>query len=822
MGTFAQEIRHAARRLMRSPTFTIASVLTLALAIGANASIFAVVYRVVLNPLPYGESDRLVSLDFGMPVRNIPRGINSLTGQLYYQFMDRARTIESLAVYQIDETTLTGQGTPERIRIARTTASLMTTLRVNVARGRWFATGEETPGAAAVTVLSHGLWSRRFGQDPGVVGRAILLNGVPTTVIGVSQPRFGFPDSKIELWMPMPLSRATANSSYSYTGLARLRGGATVADVQSELTRLSNELHHTYPGNGYDAIVSTATTLIEATVGRVSRALWILLASVGLVLLIACVNVANLFLVRSETRQREVAVRRALGAGGRAIARYFLSESTLLSLAGGAIGLLLAWGGITLLVAYGPANLPRLDDVQLDRVVLAFTLGLSMLTAVGFGAIPLIRRTSLAASLHETGRGNTASRGRHRVRHLLMAGQVALALVLVVASGLMLRSFQQLRAIDPAFDPSSTLTFRIGLPRSAYPDRVETKAAHEALLERLRTLPGVTAVSATSCLPLSGRGYCFGTPLTVDGQVVPPATVRPIVAVRTVAAGYLETMGMRLLRGRRIERGDVDRNDPNVVINQALVTAYFAKEDPIGQRVTLGTPGFSKIQPVVMTIVGIVADTPTLGLAEAARVPKLYMPMLSNEGALADLSLGPAIEAMSYVVRSATPPLSMLNAVRAAIADVDADLAMAQVRPLQDLVDESAAQTAFTMVLLLVAAIVALLLGIVGIYGVMSYIVSQRTGEIGVRLALGAAPSSVAAMIARQGVVVALAGVGVGLMTATAGTRLISTLLYGVGPRDPVVFAATAVLLVLVTLVACWIPARRAARLSPLEALRSE
>jgi putative ABC transport system permease protein len=821
MGTLAQEIRHAARRLMRSPTFTIASVLTLALAIGANASIFAVVYRVVLNPLPYGESDRLVSLDFGMPIRNIPRGINSLTTQLYYQFIDRARTIQDLAIYQIDETTLTGQGTPERIRIARTTASLVTTLRVNVARGRWFATGEEAPGAA-VTVLSHGLWSRRFGQDPDVVGRAILLNGVPTTVIGVGRPTFGFPDSKVELWTPMPLSRATANPSYSFPGIARLRDGATIAHVQSELTRLSSELHATYPGNGYDAVVSTATTLMEATVGRVSRTLWILLASVGLVLLIACVNVANLFLVRSEARQREVAVRRALGAGGRAITRYFLSESALLSLAGGAIGLLLAWGGVTLLVTYGPANLPRLEDVRLDRVVLAFTLGLSMLTAVGFGAIPLMRRTSLASSLYETGRGNTASRGRHRVRQLLMAGQVALALVLVVASGLMLRSFQQLRAIDPAFDPSSTLTFRIGLPSSVYSDRIETKAAHEALLERLRTLPGVTAVSATTCLPLSGRGYCFGTPMAVEGRVVSPATVQPIVAVRTVAAGYLESMGMRLLRGRRIERGDLDRNDPNVVINQALVTAYFANEDPIGRRVTLGTPGFSKTRPVVMTIVGIVADTPTMGLAETAPVPKLYMPMLSNAGALAGVTLGPAIEAMSYVVRSTTPPLSMVNAVRSAIGDVDADLAMAQVRPLQDLVDESAAQTAFTMVLLLVAATVALLLGIVGIYGVMSYIVSQRTGEIGVRLALGAAPSSVAAMIARQGVVVAMAGVAVGLVAAVAGTRLLSTLLYGVGPRDPAVFAATAVLLVVVTLVACWIPARRAARLSPLEALRSE
>ena len=819
-----QEIHHAARRLVRSPSFTIASVLTLALAIGANAAIFTIVYRVVLNPLPYGDSERLIALDLGMPKRNVPRGVNSLTTQLYYQYLDRARTLDRIALYQIDELTLTGQGTPERIRIARTTASLVPMLRVNLAQGRWFAEREEVPGAEPAAVLSHGLWSRRFGEDPAVVGRMLVLNGVLTRVIGVGPSSFGFPDSKVDLWTPLSLSRNTASGSYSYTAIARLREGASLEGARAELTRLSNELHVTNPGNGYDSLVSTATTLIEMTVGRVTRALWILLASVGLVLLIACANVANLFLVRSEARQREVAVRRALGASGRAMTRYFLSESVLLAGAGGAIGLGLAWGAITLLVAYGPTNLPRLDDVRLDWIAVVFTLVLSVLAAVAFGSIPLTRLGLIAASLHETGRGNTASRSRHRTRHLLMGGQVALALVLLVASGLMLRSFQKLRAIDPGFDASSALTFRIGLPTADYPDRTRMIAAHRAILDRLAALPGVTSVSAATCLPLSGRGYCFGIPITVVGRVMPPGTIPPIVALRAVTGDYMETTGMRLLRGRRIERADVDHNEPSVVVNQAFVDVYFPKQEPLGQRLTFGNPAFLKNGSVSMTIVGVVASTPTITLAESP-VPKLYMPMLSNDDGRfggGNVAMGPAIDAMSYVVRVSTLPTSILGDVRRAVAGVDANLALAQVRPLQDLLDAASAQTAFTMVLLVIASVVALLLGVVGIYGVMSYIVSQRTSEIGVRLALGATPSSVAAMIARQGGLVALAGVIAGLATALAGTRLIESLLYGVSPRDPGVFAATAALLVVLACVACWLPARRAARLSPLEALRIE
>jgi putative ABC transport system permease protein len=400
-----------------------------------------------------------------------------------------------------------------------------------------------------------------------------------------------------------------------------------------------------------------------------------------------------------------------------------------------------------------------------------------------------------------------------------MAGQVALALVLLVASGLMLRSFQELRAIDPGFEPSSALTFRIGLPRAEYPDRSRMIAAHRALIERVSALPGVTSVSASTCLPLSGRGYCHGLPVTVEGRVLPPGTIPPIVAVRAVVPGYIETMGMRLMRGRALQRSD----EASVVVNQAFVNTYFPKADPVGQRIRLGAGEFARTA-LPMTIVGVVANTQTSALAENP-VPKVFMPLLSNDdGRLgpSTTSLGPAIDAMSFVVRTTTPPERMFADVQRAVAGVDANLALAQVRTLQDLLDTAASYTAFTMVLLVIAAAVALLLGVIGIYGVMSYIVSQRTGEIGVRLALGAAPSSVASMMARQGGLVTLAGLVAGLLVALAGTRLIESLLYGVTARDPGVFAATTALLVVVAFVACWLPARRAARLNPIEALRAD
>ena len=815
-----RELRHAARRLLRSPAFTLATVLTLALAISANVAIFTIVQRVVLNPLPYGDSGRLLSLNNGAPVRNVGSGIN-LSLQLYYQYLDRARTLDGLAFYRVDERTLTGAGAPERVRVARTTPSLAPVLRTSPELGRWFTEDEGAPGGSPVALISYGFWVRRYGHDSSVLGQRLTLDGVSTTVVGVMGPSFAFPDPRVDIWIPDPMSPTMATSPavagvFDYSAIARLRDGATLADARAELTRLTHDLASISPGNGYDQMNSTATTLIDAMVGGVARTLWILLAAVGLVLLVACANVANLFMVRCDAKQREVAVRRALGSGTGGIAGYFLAESAWLALAGGALGLALAWGAVRLLVVLGPTSLPRLHEVHIDGMTIAFTVALSFATGAACGVIPLLRLGPLTESLHESGRSNTASRTRHRARQVLMGGQVALALVLLVASGLMLRSFQKLRAIDPGFNPTSALTFRVGLPPADYPDRDRAVAAYRAILERLSELPGAAAVSAATCLPLSTDG-CFGGPLFVERGVLPPGAHAPLVRYAAVAGDFFETMGTRVVRGRSIDRHDVERHEPVAVVDETLVKIAFPNQDPIGQRIRMGDPSFASSFGW-LTIVGVVANTPTRALAEPTPVPKMYMPLIAAR----IMNIVPSLGAMSYVLRTRVPPQNLTSAVRRAVNEVGAKLALAQIMTLEDILDRASAQAAFTMVLLAVAAAVGLLLGVVGIYGALSYIVTQRTGEIGIRLALGAAPGSVARMIVRQGGVVALAGVAAGLAAAIGGGRLIESLLYGVSPRDPNVFAAVTVLLLGVVLLACWLPARRAARLSPLDALRSE
>jgi len=821
MDVTIQEFRQAARRLIRAPLFTTAAALTLALAIGANASLFTVVHRVVLNPLPYPESGSLVSLDYGFPSRNIPSGLTSMSWQLFHQLADHARTLEAVAVHASAMTTLTDRGTPERIWATRATRSLASVLRVPPALGRWFTEAEEVPGTPPVAVLSHGLWTRRFGADPGIVGQSITLNGVPTEVVGVMPASFTFPDTRTAVWTAAKSSRAAASFLFENNGIARLRDGETIESARTEITALIADLARGAPNQR--GLASAAVPLQDAIVGRIAGTLWVLLASAGVVLLVACANVANLFLVRSESRQREVAVRRALGAGKRTIARYFYSESALLAMLGGIVGVMLAWGGVQLLVAFGPPTLPRLNEVRIDGVVLAFSLGLTVIAAVAFGSIPLLRIAPLAATLHDSGRSPTASRRSHRARQLLMGAQVALALILLVASGLMVRSFQKLRAIDPGFEPSSALTFGIGLPDTAYPTRDAAVDAHRRILERLSALPAVTGASVSSCLPLSGG--CYGNMLLVEGEPFDPNRPRTFVSFRAVDGTYTQVMRMRLLRGRMLEPGDIDRRETNIVITKPVADMYFPGTDPIGRRVRSGVlPGRNMPVAPWMTIVGIVADVKANALAEPEPRPQLFMPMsiASGPDTPREALFGPDTTVMNYVVRSDTPPEQLVAAVRRAVDDVDPNLAMAQVTALQDIVDRASEQTSFTMILLGIAATVALLLGAIGIYGVISYIVAQRTGEIGVRLAMGAEPRAVASMILRQGGLVTLLGIGAGLVTALAGSQLIRSLLYGVSPRDPIVFSVTTVSLLAVALLACWLPARRAAKLSPLQALRTE
>ena len=830
MDVMTQEMRYALRRLCKSPAFTAAAVLTLALAIGANAAIFTVVHRVVLNPLPYPDADRLIQVDHGSLRLNAPEGMG-LTPGLYFHYAARAQTLDRVAVYRTEDLTLTGGGPPERLRVARATPSLAAVLGVAPRLGRWFVDADGQPGAARVVVLSQPLWQRRYGGDPRVIGTAVMLGGQPATIAGVMPASFRFPEPQTDMWVAEQLTPAAGFGLWSYTGVARLRTGRTFEDARADLNALVLDVAAAYPddpraaGNAMAKIFFAGKSLKDATLGSIERGLWILLASVGLVLLVACANVANLFLVRSEARQRDVAVRRALGAGGGRIARYFYSESLALSAAGGALGLAIASIAVRVVVGFAPPNLPRLHEIQIDSIVIGYTALLSVVAAILFGSIPLTHRSALARSLHDSGRGNTVSVRRYRTRHALMGAQVGVALVLLVGAALMVRSFQALRALDPGFNPVSTLTFGLGLSEHRYRTRDEAVAAHHAILEHVSALPGVTRVSASTCLPL--RGACFGNTVRVEGRSY-EGTVPPLGLFRAVAADFFEAMGIRVLRGRGISRDDIERRAPVAVVSEAFANRFYPGQDPVGQRIASHRSpiGMDHVTPPAwLEIVGVVADSSSGRVIPAGPpMPQIYMPMsiAGGPGIPTTSLIGPDISVMSYVVRTARPPLDLVADIRRAVAAVDDELAIAQVATLQDILDRASARMAFTMVLLAIAAAVALLLGLIGIYGVMSYVVSQRTGEIGVRLALGAEPRTVAGAILRQGALVALVGIGVGTAVALSSATLIESLLYGVSPRDPAILSTIALGLFVVSLLACWLPARRAARLSPVEALRTD
>jgi predicted permease len=809
MRYIGREIRHAARRLLRAPTFTVAAVVTLALAIGANAAIFAVVERVVLNPLPYPESDRLILIEHTGRIR--------MSAETYRHYASRARTLESLAIWDDTEVTVTGGGEPERLRIVRVTPSLGDVLRVRPVHGRWLTQSDAAPGARPVAVLAHGLWLRRYDGDPSAIGRFVIVNGVSMDVIGIMPADFAYPAPDVQIWInDERLDQLAGAGLVTHAGVARLRDGATIDDARAELTGLIADLPRGYPdrprvGRLAESLqIAAPVSLKTATVGDVARPLWILLASVVVVLLVACANVGNLFLARFELRRGEIAVRRALGAGERGIASYFMAESALVSAAGGTIGLGLAWAAVRLLVAGAPATLPRLHEVRLDGAAVAFALGLTMAAGLLLGSIALLRRAPAASLLRAVPISGASS--WFSSRHLLMGAQVAFAVVLLTASGLMVRSFQNLRSVDPGFDASSALTFRLGLPPATYRDHAVIVAAHTRIREELAALGGVLAVGASNCLPLESQ-RCVSTSLRVNGRPVAAGTARPGVLIQGITAGFFEAAGMPVRRGRAIDASDFDTRQPVVVVNQALADAYFAGEDPIGQRVTPSGDG-----DVWGTIVGVVANTPTTALNEPAPALKLYMPMSVTDASRLG---GPNPTNVSYVVRASVAPLGLLPSVRRAIDKVDRDVPIAEARTLQDLFDRASAQMTFLMILLAIAASVCVALGVIGIYGAMSYIVTQRTSEIGIRVAVGARPAAVAGMIVRQGGAVALVGIVVGLGGSLGGSRFIESVLFNVGSRDPVVFTGTALLLLGVALVACWVPARRAARLDPVQTLRA-
>ncbi|MDE3156381.1 MAG: ABC transporter permease [Acidobacteriota bacterium] len=810
----SQDFRHGARRLLRTPSFTLASILTLALGIAAATSVFSLVYGVVLNPLPYPESDRIVQVDHGASGLGMSHGMGIAYG-FYRFYADHLHSVTAVAMYQPEELTLTGVGDPVRLVGTQVTPSLDAVLRVPPQFGRWFSNAEGRPGAAPVVVLSHRLWRERFHSNAAIVGTTVNLEGTPRTVIGVMPASFAFPSADTTFWTPNVVP-AAGIGGWSEEAVARLARGATPAALAREITSLFPLLRRTTddPGRMKSYLDEARITphivgLKDEIVGNIRSTLWILLGTVGFVLLIAVANVANLFLVRAEDARRDIAVRVALGASRARTIRAFLAESLLLALAAGALGVGLAASAVRVLRMRAPVNIPRLDEVHLDPIVVAAALGITLLAALLLGLIPALRRQDdLGEALKEGSHRTTAGRGLLRGRNVLVAVQVALAMVLLIGAGLLFRTFGALRSVDPGFSQRQALTFTVGLPLSRYPTREAQAALHERLLDRLRAWPGVTSASAVAtCLPLSGS-LCWGDVMQAEGHPTPAGQVPPVIGVRLATTDYFQTMGIAV-RGRAFDPADGTRGTAPVILSQAAAQAYFKGDDALGGHVR-----FRSDEPW-HTVIGVASNV-------RARVQNrdferlIYMPVLPANGA------SPPAGTLTYVVATSVTPVSLTASVRRTLASLDPDLPLAEVEPLQGLIDHAAAPAAFALVLIGLAATIALLLGAVGVYAVVAYAVSRRTAEIGLRLALGAQASDVLRLVFTQGGAVVLAGVAVGLAGAVALTRLMRGLLFGVSPTDPLSYAVLTGLMLLVAALAVYLPARRASRVDPTEALRSE
>ncbi|HUG42084.1 MAG TPA: ABC transporter permease [Longimicrobiales bacterium] len=813
-----KEFRYAGRGLARSPAFTAIAVTTLALGIGANTAVFTLVDGVLLRPLPYAAPDRLVS------VAHEGRGGEDelpISPGLYLVYREHARSLASLGLFQGTVANFVGDdGSAERVDGQAVTPSLFEVLRVRPALGRTLVAADAEPGADPVVVLSHALWSSMFGRDPAAVGRTVIMDGVSRQVVGVMPPGFT-PNPDTRLWIPMSIDPTTAPlGSFSPSAVGRLADGATVETARAELVSLIRRLEDLRPDAGpvlgflrEVRLTAVVEPLKEAMVGDVGRTLWTLLGMVGFVLLIACANVANLLLVRAEGRQRELALRRAIGAGRWDVIRPFLAESLGLALAGGALGVAMAALAVRTTLALAPAGIPRMNEVGVDFRVLAFTGAVSLLAALIFGLLPSFRygRSDLSGHLKDgAGRGGTTGRERHRTRNTLVVTQVALALVLLVGSGLMIRSLMALLAVHPGFEPEGVLTVRLGVPPGEIADPAAVADFYRQVQDRLRAQPGVVAVGAVAGGPLTGQLGFFAQ--AIEDHPTPPDGLPPLAFASFADPGYFEAMEIPLLEGRTLHADDGATGFRGAVVSRAFADRWWPGGSALGRRIR---PGGGP-DGAWWEIVGVVADVRNRSLQEDPE-EIIYYPTLVGEP-----DQPGAIRSRDLVVRVDGDAAAFLPVLRREVRDLNARIPLANPRTMRDIVEQSMSRTSFTMVVLSSASFVALLLGMVGIYGVVSYVVSQRTREIGVRMALGAPRATVRSMVVRQGMTLAVVGVAIGLIGAVAGSRLLQTLLYGVSATDPVTYTAVAAVLAAVALAASWIPARRAAAVDPAIALRNE
>ena len=819
MRTLWQDVRYGARALWKSPAFTVVAVLAVALGVGANTAIFSVVNTVLLRALPYENAERLVALYTG-------RGPAVIGGPLSYpdllDYRAQAQSLEYVAGYQGVGTVMSlGQGDePERVRGSEVMADLFPALGARAAMGRVFTREEDVEGGPAVMVISDGLWRRRFGSDPNVVGREARmgLNGRPVTVIGVLPPGFKFPPDDteaVDYYTPFVRENAKSNAdsmnnrgSVFIPTVAKLKDGAAFEQAAAEVETIANRIAAQYPDTSANRR-ARVVRLHEDLVGSVRPALLVLLGAVGLVLLIACANVANLLLARAASRGREIAVRTALGATRARVARQLLTESLLLSLTGGAAGLLLSVWGVEAIIKLSPATVPRLAETSIDARVFLFALGVSILTGLIFGLVPALQasKTDLAESLKEGGRGGTAGARSNALRATFVVAEVALSLVLLVGAGLLIKSFRQLVTTDPGYSPERVLAVLVALNTQKFKDEESRAGYYREAVARIGQLPGVESAGLTRLLPL-GRSDIFNS-FQIAGR--PPFAPGESRSARsyTVSPDYFRVLGIPVRRGRPFEASD-GKNAPGViVVNEAFVSRFFPDREPLGQHVILDGPDDKPLPP--REVVGVVGNIHFQKLNDEAR-PEYYIPFEQAPSAVTQV-----------VVRSKGEDAAALTAsVRAALKGVDTNLLIWETRTMDELVGQSVAPQRFNVALLGFFAALAMLLAAVGIYGVMSYTVTQRRHELGIRMALGAQRRDVLRLVVRQGMLLTLVGLALGLAGAFAATRLMAGLLYGVSATDPLVFAAVSLLLAAVALVACYVPARRATKVDPMIALRYE
>ena len=828
-----QDLRYAIRTLAKSPGFTIVAVLTLALGIGASTAVYTALERVVLDPLPYPDADRLVQLKSSVP-RVGPNTEWDVSEGAWWFFGREARTIDGLGAYRRGGANLVGPDGPERARTAQVSAQTLQLLGARAIRGRLIDKHDDVPGGAQVAVVSHRFWQRRLGGDDRVIGTTFSIYEQPVEIIGVMAPGVDLPPAngmpaallETDVWLPLRLNPAGPfwNAHTQFRTIARLKRGVTLDQAQAEFTSLNARLPEAVP-NAYtragmerSGFATRVYSLKTYVVREVSKTLWILFGAVGVVLLIVYANAANLFLVRAEVRRREVVIRTALGADATAIARHFLAESLVLASAGGVLAIVLASWGVDALTHLAPDGVPRLQGLKPDGSVVLFALGLVLVGAAVLAALPALRakRAVRAGELVQGDRGPTVGRESQRVRSGLVVAQVALALVLVVGAGLLVESMQRLRAVDLGIRPHGVLTAQLYLPYQRYDSIPKLWRFYSAALERIRAVPGVEAAGLTSDLPLEGGYGC-----TVQGFEDPAVRQRIADAGGTLCAGqeptspgYFEAMGIPVIRGRALTPDDLEHPERgSVVVSKAFAERFWPGEDPIGKGV--GPNGYTNQQ--FYRVVGVVGDV-YAGSAAGERGLAVYYPVLRIPG-----TSGWSPNPMTLVVKTRfDDPVSIVPALQTAIRDVDPSIPLADVDAMETIVDRSMAQLSFAMVLLAIAASTALLLAAIGLYGVISYLVNRRTGEIGIRMALGAEPRQVARLVVSGSVKLALVGVSFGVVAALGFTRVLRGLLYDMQPTQPLAYLSAAVVLAAVAALAAYLPARRAARVDPMIALRNE